>query len=72
MMGLLFKTKKAAKEALTASPNGLGEEHILETSFFGPEFKDGQHAVCVSLDPSRVRNSFATITVSGGRIVAIK
>lgn len=70
MMGLLFKTKKEAKEALAAE-GSLGPEHVLETSFFGPEFTEGQHAVCVSLDPSRVRNAFAEITVSGGRIVKI-
>lgn len=71
MMGLLFPTKKAAKEAL-AERGTLDDEDILETSFFGAEYKDGTHAVCVSLDPTRVRNSFATITIEGGRIVKIK
>jgi hypothetical protein len=70
MMGLAFKTKKAAKEALVARGT-LGPEDIIETSFFGIEYKDGQHAVCVSLDPYTVRNSFATITVKGGRIVKV-
>jgi hypothetical protein len=72
MMGLRFKNKKAAKEALEANGGSLGSEHIIETSFFGAEFKPGQHAVCVSLDPYTVRNYFATITVVGDRIVAIK
>lgn len=71
MMGLLFKTKKAAKEALAAK-GSLGPENILETSLFGAEYTDGEHGVCVSLDPYTVRNSFATITVVGGRIVRIK
>jgi len=71
MMGLLFKSKVAAKAAL-AEQGTLGPEHILETSFFGPEYRDGVKAVCVSLDPSRVRNSFATITIKDGRIVSIK
>ncbi len=71
MMALLFPTKKAAKEALAARGT-LGPEDILETSFFGPEYKDGTKAVVVSLDPERVRNSFAEITISGGRIVKIK
>jgi len=71
MMGLKFKTKKAAKEAL-AERGTLGPEDIIETSFFGQEYKDGTHAVCVSLDPHTVRNSFAEITVAGGRIVGVK
>lgn len=71
MMALAFKTKKAAKEALAAKGT-LGPESVIETSFFGPEYKDGTQAVVVSTEPDRVRNSFATITISGGRIVAIK
>jgi len=71
MMGLLFKTKKAAKDAL-AERGTLGPEDILETSLFGAEYKDGTTAVCVSLDPYTVRNSFAEITISGGRITKIK
>lgn len=71
MMGLLFKNKKAAKEALAAQ-GFLDERDILETSFFGAEYKDGKHAVCVSLDPYTVRNYFAEVTISGGKIVAVK
>ncbi len=71
MMGLQFKSKFAAKAAL-AENGTLGPENIIETSFFGTEYKDGTHAVCVSLDPHTVRNSFAEITVSAGRIVRIK
>jgi hypothetical protein len=70
MMGLLFKTKKAAKEKLAAD-GSLGPEHILETSMFGQEYRDGEHSVCVSLDPYTVRNAFARITVKGGRIVKV-
>lgn len=71
MMGLTFKSKKAAKEAL-AERGYLDQRDIIETSFFGPEYKDGTTAVCVSLDPYTVRNSFAEITIKDGRIVAIK
>lgn len=71
MMGLRFKSKKAAKEALAAKGT-LGPENIIETSFFGPEYKDGKAAVVVSLDPYNVRLSFAEITIRDGRIVAIK
>jgi hypothetical protein len=70
MMGLRFKTKKAAKEALAAKGT-LGPENIIETSFFGAEYKDGTHAVCVSLDPYTIRNSFAQIEVVDGRIVKV-
>lgn len=70
MMGLRFKNKKAAREAL-ALRGSLGPEDIIETSFFGREYKDGQHAVCVSLDPYHVRNYFGTITVRDGRIVKV-
>lgn len=71
MMALAFTTKKAAKEALAAK-GSLGPESIIETSFFGSEYKDGSHGVVVSTAPDRIRNSFATITISGGRIVAVK
>ena len=71
MMGLKFKSKVAAKAAL-AERGTLGPEDCMETSFFGAEYKDGEQAVCVSLDPYTVRNSFATITIVGGRIVRVK
>lgn len=71
MMALLFKTKKAAKDAL-AERGTLGPVNIMETSFFGPEYKDGTHGVVVSTQPDRIRNSFAQITIRDGRIVAIK
>jgi hypothetical protein len=70
-MALAFKTKKAAKEALAASGT-LGPEHVIETSFFGSEYRDGTFGVVVSTEPGRVRNSFASITIVGGRIVSIK
>ena len=62
MMGLLFKNKKAAREAL-AVKGYLTDDVILETSLFGAEFKPGEHSVCVSLDPYNVRNYYARITV---------
>jgi hypothetical protein len=71
MMALAFKTKKEAKEALAAKGT-LGPENIIETSFFGSEYRDGSHGVVVSTAPDRIRNSFATITVANGRIVSVK
>jgi hypothetical protein len=71
MMALAFKTKAEAKRAL-AERGTLGPDDVIETSFFGPEYRDGKTAVVVSVAPDRVRNSFAEITISGGRIVAIR
>lgn len=71
MMALAFPTKKAAKDALAAR-GSLDESDIIETSFFGSEYKDGTWGVVVSTQPDRVRNSFATITIRDGLIVSIK
>lgn len=71
MMGLRFPSKTAARRALEARGT-LGREDIIETSLFGSEYKDGEHAVCVSLDPYTIRNSFGTITVRDGRIVRVR
>jgi hypothetical protein len=71
MMALAFTTKKAAKEALTLKGT-LGPENIIETSFFGSEYRDGSHGVVVSTAPDRIRNSFATIVIRDGRIVSVK
>ena len=69
MMGLRFKSKKEAKEKVPFRAS----DYIIETSFFGPELRaDGNFAVCVSLDPYTVRNSFAEITVEAGMVVKIK
>ena len=66
MMAIAFKTKKEAKAAVP-----FGPEMVIETSFFGPQFKDGEHGVVVSVAPDRVRNSFATITVKNGMVVKV-
>lgn len=69
MMGLRFKSKADARRSLPFR----AADKIIETSFFGPEYKgDGEYTVCVSLDPSTVRNSFGTITVKGGMVTAIR
>lgn len=70
MMALAFKTKVAAKAALKERGT-LGPEDIIETSFFGAEYRDGEHSVVVSTQPDRIRNSFARITVQGGRITKV-
>lgn len=70
-MGLRFKNKKAAREAL-ALRGTLGPEDCIETSLFEREYRDGTQAVCVSLNPYTVRNYFATVTIRDGRIVRVK
>jgi len=70
MMALNFKTKKAAKEALAAK-GFLDENDVIETSFYGSEYKDGKHGVVVSVDPYTIRNSFAEITIVDGKIVKV-
>lgn len=67
MMAIAFKTKKEAKAAVP-----FGAEKVIETSVFGPQFKDGRHGVVVSLAPDRIRNSFATITVKDGLVVKVE
>ncbi len=67
MMAIAFKTKKEAKAAVP-----FGAERVIETSLFGREFQDGQHAVVVSLAPDRIRNVFATITVKDGKVIRVK
>lgn len=66
MMAINFSTKKEAKAAVP-----FGEERIIETSMYGPEYKDGTHAVVVSKDPYRIRNVFAQITVKGGKVIKV-
>lgn len=69
MMGLRFKTKKEAKEAVPFR----AEDKITETSLFGPELREnGKFSVCISLDPYRIRNSFGEITVENGIVVKVK
>jgi hypothetical protein len=62
MLGIRFKTKKELKTMVGKDISG----HIIETSMFGAEYNGNNKgtAVCVSLDPSRVRNSFAQIWVT--------
>lgn len=67
MMAIAFTTKK---EAIAAVP--FGEEHVIETSFFGAEFKDGEHSVVVSRDPYNIRRAFARITVVNGLVTKVK
>lgn len=69
MMGLRFSTKKEAKAAVPFE----AASKIIETSLFGAELRpDGTFPVCVSLDPYRVRNAFATITVRNGIVVKVQ
>lgn len=60
MMGFRVKTKKAAKELIGKDVSG----YFQETSMFGLEYTpSGKHTVCISLDCTRIRNVFGTLTV---------
>ncbi len=70
MLGIRFKTKKALREYIGKDITG----HIIETSFFGLEYKSNLSgaAVCVSLNPERIRNAFAQIWVQDNILVKVK
>lgn len=67
MIAFSYKTKKELKE-------NIGKPlRYQETSMFGAEFKpDGTMAGVVSLDPYRVRNTFAQVTCKEGIIIKVK
>ncbi len=60
MMGFKTKTKKEARGLI-----GQNVEHLFqETSMFGKEYSPtGKFTVCISLDCTRIRNVFGTLTV---------
>jgi hypothetical protein len=69
MLGVRFKTKKELKLMVGKDISG----HIIETSMFGNEY-DGNNrgsGVCVSLDPHRVRNTFAQIWVENNILIRV-
>ncbi|KKM06826.1 hypothetical protein LCGC14_1740110 [marine sediment metagenome] len=69
MMGFRAKTKKAARELI-----GTNVEHLFQdTSLFGLEYKPtGKFTVCISLDCTRIRNVFGTLTVEDNILVNVK
>lgn len=63
MIAFSYKTKKELK-ASVGKPL-----RYQETSWFGEEYvADGKMVGVVSLQPDRVRNSFATVTMENGLI----
>jgi len=69
MLGIRFKTKKELKTMVGKDISS----YIIETSMFGAEYNGNNKgtAVCVSLDPSRVRNSFAQIWVDNNILTKV-
>lgn len=74
-----FKSKAALKEhvKLWATSGGvidpvMAEDHLVETSMFGDEYKPGQvRSYCVCLDHPK-RTKFAEVTVDEqGRVVKV-
>ncbi len=69
MLGIRFKTKKELREKICQNIT----DYIIETSFFGLQYHPNIKAecVCVSLDPSRVRNVFAQITCKDNILIKV-
>lgn len=70
-----FKSKAALKQhlkdAAAAGEPVYAEDHFVETSFFGPEYK-GAGTYCVCMDHPK-RTKFANITVNAdGHITGVK
>jgi hypothetical protein len=66
MMGASYKTKKALKESI-----GKPLDYI-ETSAFGPEYKDNGTFPVVGPDPYTKRNWYATVTMEDGLIKKVE
>ncbi len=68
MMGFRVKTKKAVKELVGKDVSG----YFQETSMFGTEYTPtGKHTVCISLDCTRIRNVFGTLTVKDNILIKV-
>ncbi len=68
MLGFRVKTKKAAKELVGKDVSG----YFQETSMFGSEYKpSGKFTVCISLDCTRIRNVFGTLTVENNILTKV-
>lgn len=64
MMGALYPTKKALK-------NAIGQSLLYEeTSFFGPEYKENGTFCVVGPSPTE-RKWFATVTMANGKIAKV-
>jgi hypothetical protein len=64
MMGASYKTKKDLKAAVGQPLN------YIETSFFGPEYKENGTFCVVGPSPEK-RVWFATVTMQHGRIAKV-
>ena len=64
-LGAQYITKKELKAAI-GSPL-----RYVETSFFGPEYKDDGVLTVVGPDPYTARNWFARVTMGDGLIVKV-
>ena len=65
MMGATYKTKKELKGAV-----GQRLKYV-ETSFFGPEFKENGTFCVVGPCPYTKRNWFASVTMKDGLIAKV-
>ncbi len=69
MMGFKAKTKKEVRGLIGKDVSG----YFVETSFFGTEYSPvGKFTVCISLDCTRVRNVFGTLTVKDNILTKVE
>lgn len=66
MMGASYKTKKDLKAAI-----GQPLRHV-ETSFFGPEYKENGTFSVVGPDAYNNRKWYATVTMKDGKIESVR
>jgi hypothetical protein len=65
MLGASYPTKKALKAAIGQPLD------YMETSMFGPEYKDDGRFPVVGPDPYTKRSWYATVTMANGKIKAV-
>ena len=65
MMGAPYKSKKELKSQ-------IGKElRVIETSLFGPEYKDNGKFCVVGPDPYNSRKWYAEVTMANGKIAKV-
>lgn len=65
MLGAIYKTKKDLRASIGKPIN------VIETSMFGPEYKDNGHFCVVGPHPYN-RKWYASVTMENGLIKAVK
>lgn len=66
MLGASYKTKAMLKSSIGKPLN------YIETSMFGPEYKDDGTLYVVGPDPYHARNWYAQVQMRAGKIATVK